>query len=499
MFKRLCAGTKRLWVYCLKLISEKSKESIMKKIYTTLALSFLFFSFLQVKSAESLPGYKNLSYEENWSALKSPQETTDFFDPLKYIPFNSKGDIYLSLGGSWRVRVEAWSGYDFKPEQKAFFGLNQLRLHADFHATDFFRVYLEALSALGTPRSLPGGIANNQPTGLRSIDLDSIDLQNAFFDLKYSFAPDSYILLRPGRQEMDFGKQRLISSLLWVNTRRMFDAVSLIGQFGGWNLRGVYAQLVKTQPWSFNQSDPGTSFYGLYSNGPLPLDGWNSDVYWLGLHKDKASFQGIDGVENRQTLGMRLNCKLPFGIEADAEGAYQFGSFADQGISAGFGALELGYPLDLPWKPNLGLGLNYASGDSSNSDKSLNTFNQLFPLGHAYYGLIDQLGRQNALDLKGSIGAKPLPELSLSLDGHAFWRASNQDDVYGVAGTVARKAATGQDSFLGFEADLIANWKWDSHFSTQAGLMVFLPGGFYTQAGISSLQTFAYLQTQYNF
>ena len=198
-------------------------------------------------------------------------------------------------------------------------------------------------------------------------------------------------------------------------------------------------------------------------------------------------------------MGLRLNGKLPFGIETDAEGAYQFGSFADQSIAAGFGAVDLSYPLDLPWKPQVGLGLNYASGDSSRSDKSLNTFNQLFPLGHAYYGLMDQLGRQNAIDLRGSLNVKPCPELSLALDGHGFWRVSNQDDVYSVAGTVARKAASVQDNYLGFEADLTATWKWDSHFSTLAGVNLFVPGSFYQEGGTSALQTFSYLQTQYSF
>lgn len=471
----------------------------MKKHFLPLVCAFLSTLPMLTPLAQARPNFKNLRYEENWLELKSPVANPEFWDSLKYIPFSEDGQIYLSLGGSWRIRAEGWSGYDFTSDQNAIFALNQMRLHADFHATDFFRLYIEGLSALGTPRNLPGGIANNLPTGLRGIDLDSIDLQNAFFDLKYAWAPDSFILLRPGRQEMDFGKQRLISSLVWVNTRRTFDAVSLITQTHGWNLHGLYAQLVKTQPWNFNLSDSGTSVYGLYATGPLPFDNWNSDLYWLGLHKGKTSYQAIEAQEDRQTLGMRLNGKLPWGFELDTEGAYQLGRFADQAISAGFAAFDLGYKADLPWKPRLGLGLDYASGDGNSSDKSLNTFNQLFPLGHAYYGYVDQIGRQNALGLKASLATQPLPELSLSLDGHAFWRASTQDDVYGVAGNVTRKVATGSDAYLGFEADLMATWKWDAHLQTQAGLSLFLPGSFYSQGGTSALMTFGYLQSQYSF
>lgn len=470
----------------------------MKK--TLLALSLCMMATpMTIQGAQARPVIKNLRYEENW--IKTPQatENPDLWDNLKYIPFNESGDIYLSLGGSWRIRGEGWTGYDFKPDQNAIFGLNQVRFHSDFHATDFFRLYLEGLSALGSPRNLPGGIPNNTPTGLRSIDLDSLDLQNAFVDLKYSWAPDQYILLRPGRQEMDFGKQRLISSLVWVNTRRTFDAISLIGQFAGWNLRGVYAQYVKAQPWSFNLSGPDSSFYGLYATGPVGIENFSSDLYWLGLHKDKTSFQAIEGREDRHTLGARLNGKFADGFDLDAEAAYQLGTFANQNIQAGFGAFDLGYSFNLPWTPRLGLGLDYASGDTSSSDSTLNTFNQLFPLGHAYYGYADQLGRQNAIGTKATLSAKPLPELTLALDNHLFWRASAQDDVYGVAGNVTRKANSGSDTYLGYEADLTATWKWDAHLQTQLGFSLFAPGSFYQQGGTSALQSFTYLQGQYSF
>ena len=35
------------------------------------------------------------------------------------------------------------------------------------------------------------------------------------------------------------------------------------------------------------------------------------------------------------------------------------------------------------------------------------TFNQLFPLGHAYFGYIDLIGRQNALDLHFDLKVAP--------------------------------------------------------------------------------------------
>ena len=56
-------------------------------------------------------------------------------------------------------------------------------------------------------------------------------------------------------------------------------------------------------------------------------------------------------------------------------------------------ASELGYTFfDAPTSPRLHVGFDYASGDDGRSDR-VGTFNQLFPLGHAYFGHIDTIAR----------------------------------------------------------------------------------------------------------
>jgi hypothetical protein len=87
-------------------------------------------------------------------------------------------------------------------------------LHADFHAGEHFRAFVMGKSALVTDRELIGG--------RRTVDQDEADLQDAFVDLMTTVG-DTKLLLRSGRQEMAFGKQRLISPLDWANSRRTFD------------------------------------------------------------------------------------------------------------------------------------------------------------------------------------------------------------------------------------------------------------------------------------
>ena len=41
------------------------------------------------------PPYELLRQDENYSYLSNPSCSTDFWDPIKYMPLNSKGDRYL--------------------------------------------------------------------------------------------------------------------------------------------------------------------------------------------------------------------------------------------------------------------------------------------------------------------------------------------------------------------------------------------------------------------
>lgn len=438
------------------------------------------------------PAYKNLRYEESWQAPTTYADG-DFFDPVKFMPLDSAGDILLSLGGSLRLRAEAWSHFGFADGNDDLFGLSQLRLHAELRAWDRLRLYAEGISALATPRGLPGGI--------RTSDADALDLQNLFLDLRWPLGENSYLLLRSGRQELDFGRERLVSSLRWANSRRTFDALRLIGGWQGLRVDAFYALPVVVQSWALNPVTPASSLYGLYGSAPL-WQGLTADLYWLGLHKEQASFQGVSGREERQTLGARLGGKLPAGFDADLEGAWQFGGFADQSIDAGFMAAELGYqPAGLSaWgAPRFLLGLDYASGDASRGDKQLQTFNQLYPLGHAYYGYADVLGRQNAVDLQAGFGLTPWPQLSLSLRAHQFLRASASDDVYGVGGAVFRSGDRGSSLDLGSEADLVLSYKADRHLSFEAGYSHYFPGGFIAESGAAAGLDFGYLSTSYVF
>lgn len=400
--------------------------------------------------------------------------------------------LTFTIGGDLRLRGEGWSHFNFEETAQGVFGLSQLRLHTSLAAWDYAKLYVEALSALSTPRDLPGGN--------RTIDVDSIALQNAYLDLKYPFSPETQLLLRTGRQEVDLGKQRLVSSLAWVNSRRTFDGLRLQGSWNPFQVDAFYLQPVHVKSWDFNQSSPQQSLYGLY--GHAPVGALEAELYWLGLHKANAQYHDISGIENRHTLGTRWATLFKKDWNAEFEGAWQWGMFTNQAIQAGFVATEVSYQpgqLERWANPRFSLGFDYASGDASREDKVLNTFNQLYPLAHAYYSISDVLARQNAVDARLGVQVFPLKAFQLSATLHQFWRASTTDDIYGVAGSRFREGGHRSAQTIGTAIDLVAKYKFSPQWDAEGGYSYFLPGRFIADSGQSSPLQFIYLSSAYHF
>src|SRR5436189_4739791 len=68
--------------------------------------------------ANKPPQYTLSRWDEDYRYLRDPAardmgEPRDTFDAIKYMPFNKKGDIYLSLGGQVRYRYEFYNDENF--------------------------------------------------------------------------------------------------------------------------------------------------------------------------------------------------------------------------------------------------------------------------------------------------------------------------------------------------------------------------------------------------
>jgi hypothetical protein len=164
-------------------------------------------------------------------------------------------------------------------------------------------------------------------------------------------------------------------------------------------------------------------------------------------------------------------------------------------------ALEGGHTFkDVLWKPRVGFGVDYASGDSSPNDGKHQTFNQLFPLGHAYLGYIDLVARQNVWAGNVNVTVNPHKDVKAQLAYHAFWLAENADGLYNAAGVLQRRDPTGNSSHeVGQELDLTITWTIDVHSSVLFGYSHFWNGDFINETGLGDDADFIYMQYEIKF
>jgi len=166
-------------------------------------------------------------FNEDWSTLEGvdTSKTDDFWDRLKYIPLTADQNVWLSLGGQIRERVEYFDQFQFgssAPKRSDTYLLSRFRLNADLHVTPYFRIYAEGRSALATDRDLEG----RNSTGF----YDQADLLNGFADIMIPFGKETSVTLRGGRQELILGSQRLVG--LATSPRSLAPSTAVPRWFG---------------------------------------------------------------------------------------------------------------------------------------------------------------------------------------------------------------------------------------------------------------------------
>jgi hypothetical protein len=451
------------------------------------------------EGAPTRPRYQDLRQDENWSVLRgaSGAAARDFFDPVKYIPLTGSGSAWLSFGAQLRERIEFWNNFGFGAPvgqgHDDVFLLSRVLFHADLHATEWLRIFAQGKSAFVTDRDLPGGA--------RKLDVDQVDLQNGFLELELPQLAGVGVMLRGGRQELLFGAQRLVSPLDWANTRRTFDGGTATFSFGEhWQATGFFTRPVRVNRYDLDDWGNDDDFYGIYATGQLFEGDLKTDLYWLGLERDDVTVNGTSGDMHRHTLGARMFGVVPgTPLDLEVEGAYQLGDVGSADIRAYMVAAQLGWWLDqLRMSPRFFAGFDWASGDDQPGG-DVETFDQLYPLSHQYYGFIDALARQNAVDASYGVNFRPLPATTASLTAHHFWLADDDDALYNAGGAVDRPPSGGSSNWLGIELDLLVRHQLDIHTAIVAGYSHFFAAGFLDATGRGRDIDFGYLIFQYTF
>ncbi len=452
-------------------------------------------SSLVGQSAKGRPGYSFLRWAEDWSALENGAlRDSDPFDAIKYVSFGTSGELWASFGGDFRVRGEDWSGFNFGMplgvSHDDTFLLTRFRAHGDFHLPEKTRIFAEVKGAYASDRNLPGGV--------RSIDEDEIELQQLFFDSEVELGGGDSMRLRIGRQQFAFGSQRLVSSLPWANSLRTWDGARLTHKTGGWNVDTFGAMFVPVDPNGIGEGDSDQLLYGVYAKKTGTPAGEGIELYALRNEFAGRSFNGSSGVDRRWTLGLRQWAPLGERVDYEYELSYQLGSVGTADVAAWSIASKVACRLSDDNSLKAWAGFDWASGDDEFGG-DVETFNQLYPLGHAYFGIADVIGRQNIVDTSLGLTWKPQSALTLNAAAHSFGTDSSQDAIYSAGGGVVRAGNAYSSSRIGLEADFSGRWQAGRHVAVDFGYAHFFPESAIKQSGPSEEIDFLYLGSGFTY
>ncbi len=299
-----------------------------------------------------------------------------------------------------------------------------------------------------------------------------IDLHQAYF----TFGKD--IKWKLGRQELVYGKQKLLGALGWSNVSRAFDAVKTTLPIFDRELDIFYTKVSENATTTV-QSD-NIDLAGIYFKG----DGLEPYLF----NKNELNLQS-----NRTTLGARYFNEW-LGGKFDLEGMYQTGGIAAKSIAAYAADFSFAYPV-MPGSQII-LGYSFASGDDNVADNTVKTFDQLYPTNHGKYGQADVAGFQNLQMLKVEWQQNVFEKNQLTVGYFVLNKAEANDAVYATTGAVHAANAGSTDTSIGSELAINYQTQMDEMINLNTGLSFFTPG---KALNGTATQTWSYVQTSFKF
>ncbi len=322
-------------------------------------------------------------------------------------------------------------------------------------------------------------IFGEETNTLTDFNADNLDLHQGYIDVgRFQSARTA---ARIGRQEVNFGGERLVGAVGWTQQARSFDgarlrlnrdwgSVDFIGFKTAENLAadvGTDAEFVGVYATVSSMASGALDLYGFYQRAREQA---HMDQATLG-----ARFAGS---------GSRVNYR--------AEASIQLGERGDDDVTAFMLGGRLGFGLGPANKGRITLWYDYLSGDDTPGDGKIKVFDTMFATNHKFYGFADlflnipaHTAGQGLQDfaVKGSLRARD--DVTLGLDLHSFRLASP------LATTSAH---------LGEEIDFTITHRYSSNLGITGGLSVVIQGdGFEDIGRLTENMTWVYLMLNATF
>jgi hypothetical protein len=383
----------------------------------------------------------------------------------------------VSLGAELRER---WEGrrdpdLDRDADDGGSFVLQRLRFHAAFKAPE---QNLEIFAQFQDSRAW-----GQEPS--TASNEDNVDLHQGYVRFERLFNQELTVWV--GRQELNYGEQRLVGAFGWSNIGRSFDAARARYEWDKAALEGFAAKInERTPPVGEGRKDADdVDFYGLYAFLDfVPAHAWHLYAFFLRDGLDVAGeipARGLANASDFATLGTRIEGKLfEERFQWSAEAAYQTGDRATDPHSAYAAYARAAWTLHRATKTSVLVEGDVASGDGDAADGRSREFHNLFPTNHLRYGYIDFMGWRNTRSYSAGVKTSPKKWGTFALNVWALGLEEARGAWKSAGGAVLGVDPTGTSGqSVGTEADL--TWKRsfrEGKVGFLAGYSIFRPGRF---------------------
>lgn len=450
------------------------------------------------------------------------QDAADGFHAMPRL-YWKEGDQRVDVGLSTRARSEGWAAFTSNTD---WYSGVRSRLRMQYS-------WLDRILAVGELQDVRLNGMNANGTGALAVyrNANDGDEEAVGDDLRTLFVegrPTEKSFLRGGRQDVKLGQEvlypepnwrylktarlgeRLVGTVDWSHVGRAYDGLA-----GGIELAGVEVFGFGAQPTTgvFDAESGYRPLHDILVGGvtATALRGTlfeNDELGLFGLYyrDDRPVDDGglLDEVEV-YTLGAHWLGVHPLGpgnLDVLVWAAGQLGDYNDLDQLAGAAIVEVGYQLpEVFAKPWLRIGLNVASGDDDPTDGDHDTFFNMLPTNHLYYGFADQLAFQNLWNPFVQLRLTPHPKLALNLFVHQFRLLEKDDSRYSGTGAFddevfgfAASTSNGHRT-VGTEYDVVATVTPHKAVTVEVGF-AWLDGGAVFQTSADRNVKFAYVSLE---
>jgi hypothetical protein len=411
----------------------------------------------------------------------------------------SCGDHKLDISATSRFRTEFWDAFTHNTD--TFYGI-RTRVGARYSFQDAVILFGEFQDAriYGLGSQTSGAGALYRAFGGGDGDAKSDKMRQYWAEIR----PIEGLSIRGGRQDIKLGtqalypdanwkylkvkraSQRLVGTVGWTHVERSNDAGSMAYDtegyhfyaFGGKPTTGVF----ETGHAYETQNDIVYGGLSVTAKRNTWIDDTEIRGFFLGYSDDRSIGDGgLPKDVEVYTLGFSAIGVYPMGpgnLDVLLWSAAQAGRYNGDDHFAGAAIGEFGYQLtEIYSKPWLRVGVNYASGDDGNGNH--NTFFNMLPTNHLYYGFADLLAFQNLVDVFAQVMFKPHEKVSVNVMFHQFYLANEDDMQYRGTGAFNKSVFgfPGRSSYgsseYGKEIDTVVSVNLCKGVSLQGGYMHF--------------------------